>query len=193
MKEKKRKQGRKAEVSSTIFEKIKTQWNQKKPVLFFILGFAVIIAVFYWFYESSYYTGIGSFITSVDSHISGFILNIFGQQTLVSGPVIGSSKFSISIERGCDAVEAMALFSAALLSYPARWKDKLIGLLAGIVILFLLNLVRIVTLFLTGIYAPKLFQVMHIEIWEALFILFAVALWIFWIRWTIKNTANVPD
>jgi len=190
---KKKKHGQNQTFPALLYKKILDQWTQKKPVVFFILGFAVLIGVFYWFYESSYYTNIGSFIISVDSHISNVILNLLGQKTQVTGPVISSSLFSISIARGCDAIEGMALFSAALLAYPARWKYKLYGFLAGNAILFLLNLVRIITLFLTGIYAPKLFQIMHIEIWEALFILFALTLWILWIRWTFKAKAHVPN
>ncbi|MCX6251092.1 MAG: exosortase H [Bacteroidetes bacterium] len=183
---------RKNKPKATWPAKFRMQWLQKKPVLFFVFGFALIIVLFYWFYESSYYTGIGFFIISAYGHLSNFLLNLFGQHTQVSGTVISSPRFTISIAKGCDAIEGMALFTAALLSYPASWKLKLIGFLAGNVVLFLLNLVRIVSLFLTGIYAPKLFQIMHVEIWQALFILFAIALWIFWIRWAYKDKGHVP-
>jgi exosortase/archaeosortase family protein len=102
--------------------------------------------------------------------------------------MIFSPAFSISIARGCDAIEAMALFASALLAFPARWRPKLIGLLGGIVALFLLNIIRIVTLFLTGVYFPKAFEIMHLDVWQALFLLFAVGLWIFTIQRAMRIT-----
>lgn len=57
--------------------------------------------------------------------------------------------------------------------------------------LFALNVGRIVSLFLTGIYFPKAFNVMHVEVWQVLFIIFAIGLWIFWIKWTKKRSSMV--
>ena len=74
----------------------------------------------------------------------------------------------------------------ALLAFPAGWKNKIIGLFAGIFLLFILNLIRIITLFLAGIYYPKAFDLLHVEVWQVLFILAAVGLWIFFIQKATK-------
>jgi len=111
-------------------------------------------------------------------------------QTQAIGEMLSSSAFSVSIARGCDAVEAMALFTSALLSFPAQWLKKLIGLAAGLLVLFTLNIGRIISLFLTGVHYPKAFEFMHVEFWQVAFILFAVGLWIFWIKWTRKGQTD---
>jgi len=64
---------------------------------------------------------------------------------------------------------------------------KLVGFFIGIAVLFTFNILRVVSLFFTGVYFPKAFDFMHVEVWQVLFILFAIGLWIFWIKWTRKG------
>ncbi len=65
--------------------------------------------------------------------------------------------------------------------------------------LLLLNLVRIVSLFYIQIHFPRAFEVMHIEVWQVLFIFLAIALWALWAWWAVRrgaagfNTSAQPD
>jgi exosortase/archaeosortase family protein len=127
---------------------------------------------------------------SVNATLSSFILNLFGMGTVANRECISSSVFSVNIARGCDAVEAMALFASAMLAYPSKWNDKLIGFLASILVLFVLNISRVVSLFLTGIYFPKAFEFMHVEFWQVLFVIFAIGLLFIWIKWTEKEASH---
>ncbi len=191
-KEKKRKYQKKR--PDLFLSKLRTGWLQKRPVLFFLLIFAVLMCLFYVVWLSTFFDKhIQMRIVAVNAVISSFILNILGQGTHTSGSVISSSVFSISVERGCDAIEAMALFAAALLAFPARWKHKLIGFFAGLSVMFLLNIIRIVSLFLTGIYYPKAFELMHVEIWQVVFIFVAIGLWLLWIQKSSKTKVHVSD
>ncbi len=54
------------------------------------------------------------------------------------------------------------------------------GVVLGMVVIQLVNLVRVVALFLTGAYLPKLFDTSHTVIWQTVVILAGVLLWIFW-------------
>ncbi len=174
--------------------KLRTGWLQIRPVLFFVLGFVILTGLFYALWLSDFFCkNIHPRILSVNAWLAGHLLNVFGQHVRFSGEMIFSPSFSISIARGCDAIEAMALFAAALLAFPARWKPKLIGMAGGIAALFLLNIIRIVTLFLTGLHFPKAFDIMHTEVWQALFLFLAVGLWIFVIQRAMRGkheTAN---
>jgi hypothetical protein len=42
------------------------------------------------------------------------------------------------------------------------------------------SIVRVVALFLTGVYFPGIFESSHTVIWQTMVILFGVLLWIFW-------------
>ena len=86
----------------------------------------------------------------------------------------------MNIRNGCNGVEAMLIFLAAVLAFPASWKARLAGLALGFVAIQAINLVRVVALFLTGDYFPKLFDTSHTVIWQTVVILFGVLLWIFW-------------
>ncbi|MDP1622591.1 MAG: archaeosortase/exosortase family protein [Bacteroidales bacterium] len=183
---------KKKEPRPSPFAGIRSNWRQKLPVLIFVLGFAVLMILFYVYWLSDYSQNIVQpKVVQVNAGLSNFILNIFGMGTTTVNGTISSARFSVNIARGCDAMEAMALFASALLTFPARWNYKLIGFFSGIALLFSLNILRVVSLFLTGIYFPKAFEIMHVEVWQVLFIIFAIGLFIFWIRWTRKGVTDV--
>ena len=101
-----------------------------------------------------------------------------------SGSILSNGRFSVDVQEGCDAVVPTILFITAVLVFPTSWKHKLKGLTFGVPSLFAINLFRIVTLFLTGLYIPSLFDFMHVEFWQALFILATVLIFISWLRKT---------
>ena len=88
--------------------------------------------------------------------------------------------FAVSIEAGCNGVEAMLIYFAAVLAFPASWRSRLLGVVLGFVAIQLVNLVRVVALFLTGVYFPRLFDSSHTVIWQTVVILSGVLLWILW-------------
>ena len=111
---------------------------------------------------------------------SGAALDLLGQHTSLAGTVIRSPRFAVNIRNGCNGVETMLIFLAAVLAYPARWRARLAGLALGIAAIQAVNLVRVVALFLTGVYIPRLFDTPHTVVWQTLVILFGVLLWIYW-------------
>jgi exosortase/archaeosortase family protein len=74
----------------------------------------------------------------------------------------------------------MLIFLSAVLAFPAPWTSKAVGLVLGVVAIQLVNLVRVVALFLTGVYLPDFFDSSHTVVWQSIVILFGVLLWIFW-------------
>lgn len=111
---------------------------------------------------------------------SGALLGLLGQDVRMEGTVIRNARFAVNIRNGCNGVEAMLIFLAAVLAFPASWKSRLSGLALGILAIQAVNLVRVVALFLTGVYFPRLFDTSHTVIWQTVVILFGVLLWIFW-------------
>jgi exosortase H (IPTLxxWG-CTERM-specific) len=185
---KKKKDLRKKQPEKSLFTRIQLMWTMKLPVIFFVLGFIVLMVLFYVFWLSDFCQNqVEPHIVSVNARLSSFILRLFGMGTVARNETISSSACSVNIAKGCDAMEAMALYASALLAFPARWKFKLVGLGIGLAMLFALNILRVTSLFFTGVYFPKAFEFMHVEVWQILFILFAIGLWIFWIKWTRKG------
>lgn len=111
---------------------------------------------------------------------SGAALDLLGQHTTLQGTVIRGPRFAVNIRNGCNGVETMLIFLAAVLAFPATWRARLLGLGLGIAAIQAVNLVRVVALFLTGAYLPRLFDASHTVVWQTLVILFGVLVWIYW-------------
>ncbi len=117
----------------------------------------------------------------LNAEVSGLILGVLGEEVSVSGQSLVSAKGpSIEIERGCDAVEPSALFVSAVLASPVPLLSRLAAAAAGTFMLMLLNLVRVVSLFLVRVYYPEAFETMHLDVWQALFIILAIVFWGMW-------------
>ena len=123
--------------------------------------------------------------------ICGKILNALGTQCDVYESSITSAQFSIRVVKGCESIYPTAMLWSALLAYPAMWRWKVIGIVCGAAILFILNIIRVITMFYIGIYFPSLFDMVHIYAWQALFILLTLAVFLFWAAKVSKKETTV--
>lgn len=122
----------------------------------------------------------------VNARMSGAILGVLEDSVTVSGQSI-RGRYNLTIERGCDAIEPSALFLAGVLAFPAAAMSKIPGILIGTFCLMAINLVRIVSLFYVGIHKPEWFHVMHVDVWQALFIFLAILFWVLWALWATRE------
>ena len=128
------------------------------------------------------------------TYVSGSILQACGYDELrVQRRVLDWHGTWLTIERGCDAVAPPALFLSAVLASPAPALFKVYAVLGGTAILMVVNLIRIITLFLTRIHWREAFDVMHLDIWQAAFILLAIVLWAGWASWTTKHRRKLSS
>ncbi len=111
---------------------------------------------------------------------SAGVLDLLGQHATHEGTVIRGARFAVNIRNGCNGVETILIFLAAVIAFPATWRARFAGLALGIAGIQAVNLVRVVALFLTGAYLPHLFDTSHTVVWQTLVILFSVLAWIFW-------------
>ncbi|MGH9366551.1 MAG: exosortase H [Thermoanaerobaculia bacterium] len=118
--------------------------------------------------------------TAAIARASGTILGLVGQPVAVEGTEIRSPAFAVQIENGCNGLETVLLFGSAVLAFPAPWKRRLAGLLAGFAAIQLFNLVRVVTLFWIGEHRPSLFSTSHTILWQSVVVLFGVLLFLLW-------------
>ena len=114
---------------------------------------------------------------------SGFI-RAFDGTAQSAGKMVYNAKtgFAMTIEAGCNGVEAMLVLLAGIIAWPAPWKHKLVGLAIGAVAIQSLNLVRIVSLFYLGQWDLDWFTWAHLYAWQALIMLDALIVWMLWIR-----------
>jgi exosortase H (IPTLxxWG-CTERM-specific) len=131
--------------------------------------------------------------TAAVTHVSAAIMQLFDDQVRAQGKLIWdqASGFAVSIEAGCNGVEAGIILFAAMFAFPASWQQKLIGILVGLVTVQALNLIRIISLFYIGQWNQTLFEWAHLYVWQALIMLDVLLVFLFWLRWI--SLGNAPS
>jgi exosortase H (IPTLxxWG-CTERM-specific) len=122
--------------------------------------------------------------TSALARISTSLVTLFDSGVHATGKVIASTSngFAVSIEAGCNGVEATIVLLAAILAFPAPWKHKAIGLAVGIVAVQGLNVIRVISLFYLGQWNRDVFEWAHLYVWQALIMLDVLIVWLVWVR-----------
>ena len=130
---------------------------------------------------------INATLAVVMAQISNLVLRLLGAGTTIDGVIIRSSRFAVQVVAGCTGLQTMVIFIAAVLAYPSQLSQKLRGIMMGVSIIFLLNLVRVVTLFYIGMLAPQYFEVAHLLVWQYLIVASTAIILIAWVR-TVDDT-----
>lgn len=119
------------------------------------------------------------------ARLSGSLISLVDTDVAITGKVVSSTLngFAVSIEPGCNGVEAMLVLLAAILAFPASWRYKLWGLAWGFVAIQGMNLLRIISLFYLGQWSRELFDWAHLYIWQALIMLDALVVFLIWLRY----------
>jgi exosortase H (IPTLxxWG-CTERM-specific) len=133
--------------------------------------------------------------TNTLAAISAGIVKLFDPQVLSQGKVLQSTSngFAVSIEAGCNGVEATIMLVAAILAFPAPWKRKLAGLAIGVVAVQGLNIVRVISLFYLGQWNFNVFEWAHLYVWQALIMLDVLIVWLLWVRTLPRVSAETPE
>ena len=126
--------------------------------------------------------------------LSATLLHLFDNDVISSGVIIQSisNGAAVSIQSGCNGVEAIICLIAAILAYHSTWKEKIIGILIGFVAIQVLNVLRIISLFYLLQWSEYWFEWAHLYAWQALIFFDVLIVFIVWIRWISKNKGSTP-
>lgn len=117
------------------------------------------------------------------ARVSAALITVVDPSVAVSGKTLrASGGFAVSIEAGCNGIEAAIVLIAAMLAFPAPWRHRALGILAGLVAVQALNVVRVVSLFYLGQWSFAAFEWAHLYLWQALIMLDVLVVWLVWIR-----------
>ena len=120
--------------------------------------------------------------TSFVARMSGGVLRLLGENATVQGCMVSSPRFAVTIYNGCNGLITSLVFISGVLAFPASWRAKALGVFGGLAAIQLINLLRIVSLFYIGVFAPRFFSESHVFVWQSLVILAGVTLWVVWAR-----------
>jgi exosortase H (IPTLxxWG-CTERM-specific) len=162
--------------------------KKRRLILFVVsfLGLLLIGAILYPYFSIALAEELRGFM-AVTATVCGSILDLISDRVSVSSRFLSYQGFSVEIIEECTGVFEMLIFLAALLSYPASWRSKLIGFLLGIPALYLFNVLRIVFLTIIGAHYQNLFEFMHLYFWQATLILMITTVWVLWILLVVNR------
>lgn len=122
--------------------------------------------------------------TGLIARASAIVLQAFDGTVQAQGIVLSNMKTgaAVSIQPGCNGVEAMIVVLAAIAATPAGWKHKLVGIGAGFAAIQALNLIRIISLFYLLQWNPVWFEWAHLYLWQALIMLDGLIVYLLWVR-----------
>jgi exosortase H (IPTLxxWG-CTERM-specific) len=122
--------------------------------------------------------------TSMLAAISATIIQPFDDSVLSHGKVLqfGPQGFAVSIESGCNGVEATIVLIAAVLAFPAPWRARLLAIVLGFLAVQCLNILRIISLFYLGRWNLDIFSWVHLYLWPALIMLDVLIVFIVYLR-----------
>lgn len=145
-------------------------------LLFFLLGQVIHFSV------RSYTAPF--LVHKLNTEVSSGIINCFtpDEKTFVQGMIIGSGSFRLRIAEGCEGIEGIILVVAAVCAFPMGLRQKLFGMLAGSLIIYFSNLVRIVALYYTLKHKPEMFDVMHVFVGQTFIVFVGLLFFVIWIN-----------
>ena len=160
----------------------------RRPVFRFVLILAGAMLVFNAVFnayvtESSWF----AHYLEVNARLSATLLSWLGEEAIASEARVSSPNLpqGMIIKTGCDGIQASAFFVFMLVASPVavRLIRRLPVIIAGTLALLALNIIRVITLYFARISHPRLFDVLHEEVWQPVFIVLPLLLWFFWLRW----------
>jgi len=158
------------------------RFRENLPIVRFIAVTIVSLVLFFWLLKTTFFEeNVAAPYTDFVAASGRFVLRLLGIQARGAGSLITSPEFTVNIMNVCNGLEVTAIFFATVLGFPAKWRNQLLGLAIGYPIIYLINIIRIVVLFILGFKMPDIFETVHYYYAQAFVILATVAVWLIWV------------
>lgn len=172
---------------------MKTILNQYRPFFLFLIKFLVfyfVCTLAYRLFLNQYDANLNEVdtITEAVAHHSGIVFKALGQDAEIikheNEPSIKIMYKGIYISRiieGCNAVSVIILFAAFVFAFSNGIKKTGIFIIVGSILIYVLNILRIVLLTLALYYKPEYEEVLHGTIFPLFIYGVVFVLWVYWV------------
>ncbi|WP_289043075.1 exosortase family protein XrtF [uncultured Olleya sp.] len=173
---------------------MKTLIIKYKSVIKFILTFLIVYGVLsfvYSFYLDASKSGqyYPDFITNLVAKQSENLLQTVGYETNVvphpnepSMKVIVEGKYLARVIEGCNGASIIILFVSFIIAFSGKIKTTIVFALSGSVLLYVVNLIRIVVLSIGLYHYPWREAILHSVVFPAIIYGMVFLLWMFWVN-----------
>lgn len=165
-----------------------------KSVIKFILTFLLVyisLSVAYKFYldfskDSKFYP---DYVTNLVARQSADLIDVLGYQAQVlphpdepSMKLIINGKYLARVIEGCNSVSIIILFVSFIIAFSGKPKSTFLYILAGSVLIYVVNLSRIVVLTIALYHYPWRREILHTVIFPGIIYGMVFLLWIIWVN-----------
>ncbi len=119
------------------------------------------------------------------ARVSAAIILPFDSSVLAYGKILQlkDTGFAVSIEAGCNGVEAAIVLIAAIVAFPANWRKRVIAIAIGFLTIQVMNIARIISLLYLGNWNLEIFNWIHLYLWPALIMLDVLIVFVVYLRY----------
>lgn len=171
---------------------LKKYFVQYKPFLVFLASFFgsyILLTLIY----QLFLNGFGS--TTVDSItelvakntekvVSWFFMHV-QTETVINEPFVRlyfQNKYIVRIVEGCNAISVIILYISFIIAFSGSFKNTLLFIFGGGVIIYILNVLRISLLVVLIYYYPEQKHIWHDLVFPAIIYGSVFILWIIWVK-----------
>jgi exosortase family protein XrtF len=178
---------------------LKDLFVKYKSVIKFILTFLLVYAILTFSYKfyldfsdgSKYYP---DYFTNLVAKQSDSLLHTFGYSSTIaphpdepSMKLIINNKFVARVVEGCNSISVIILFISFMIAFADKFKTTFLYILAGSVLIYVVNLLRIVILSVGLYHYPWRREELHTVIFPLIIYGMVFLLWMFWVNRFSKN------
>jgi exosortase H (IPTLxxWG-CTERM-specific) len=162
---------------------------------FIVIFLVVLIGLFTLEMQTSVQQHLVLPFTAMLAKISAALILPFDASVQAYGKVLQftDTGFAVSIEAGCNGVEATIVLVAAVLAFPAPWRARLAAIALGFLAIQVLNILRIISLFYLGNWNLEFFSWFHLYLWPALIMLDVLIVFVVYLRYLSRNPGETAS
>ncbi|MEW5701627.1 MAG: archaeosortase/exosortase family protein [Candidatus Zixiibacteriota bacterium] len=180
--------------SKSVSAPARRRWSMPWRAIRAVGVFAIIAGVWFWSLNVEWLLEhVWRPYTSLVSIVAGGIFKLSGAQVQGAGASLSVNGTALTVEFGCNGLEAAGLYLAAVLASAVPWKRKLAGLGIGVVAIFLINQIRVCGLYLAAMAGGSWFDFAHIIVGQTFVIVLTMGVFLWWdSRDDRRGNAEVP-
>ncbi|MEM0519502.1 MULTISPECIES: exosortase family protein XrtF [Aequorivita] len=179
---------------------MKELFKKYRTVVQFIilfLGTYLLLGVVYSLYLKASASGyfFPDYLSNLVANQSRAVLEFLGYTSTLKPNILEqgisltiNNAYSVSIVEGCNSASVIILFVAFIIAFAENFKKTLLFLLAGAVLIYSVNLLRIVILIIALYKFPQYENVLHSVVFPGIIYSVVFVLWMIWVKMLKSNT-----
>ena len=105
--------------------------------------------------------------------------------------ILVNNEGAINVINECTGIFSMTIFASIVLAYDTSFRNKVVGLVVGVPVLFSLAILRLSLTTLLVVKYPLLLHLVHDYLFQIFLLIFVVVLFVFWHDIVIEKKSNL--